>query len=388
VTTSHSNCKSRGTKPQKPCEDYPLYAHRSGKWAVKILGRTHYFGRWDDPAGALVEYEAVKDDLRAGRDPVRNDPTAVTVRDAVNAFLTAKKQRVDSGELSQRTFDEYLKTAERVIKHFGRAVPVLKLTPTDFNSYRAKIAKTCGPVRVGTEVQRVRTLFKHAFDSELIDRPARFGADFKKPSKLVMRRHRQATGKRLFNPEQINLLLDEVGIHMRAMVFLGINAGFGNGDCGNMPLDVVDFATDWLDFPRPKTAIPRRVPLWPETLDALRRSLTRRPQPAGNDAERLFFVTHEGLPWAKSNQTTNPVSQRTTSALKRLGFHRAGMSFYWLRHTFNTVAEQTGDQIAVRAIMGHVDDSMSANYRHEISDDRLRAVTDHVRRWLFESENQ
>ncbi len=88
--------------------------------------------------------------------------------------------------------------------------------------------------------------------------------------------------------------------------------------------------------------------------------------------------------WAKSDQTTNPISQRTTSALKRLGLHSAGMSFYWLRHTFNTVAEQTGDQVAVRAIMGHVDDSMSANYRHEISEDRLRAVTDHVRQWLFE----
>jgi hypothetical protein len=54
VTTSHSNCKSRGTKPQKPCPDCPLYAHRSGKWAVKILGRSQYYsGRWDDPAGAL-----------------------------------------------------------------------------------------------------------------------------------------------------------------------------------------------------------------------------------------------------------------------------------------------------------------------------------------------
>jgi hypothetical protein len=33
--------------------------------------------------------------------------------------------------------------------------------------------------------------------------------------------------------------------------------------------------------------------------------------------------------------------------------------------------------------MGHVDDSMSANYRHGISDDRLTAVVETVRNWLY-----
>ena len=39
----------------------------------------------------------------------------------------------------------------------------------------------------------------------------------------------------------------------------------------------------------------------------------------------------------------------------------------------------------VNAIMGHVDDSMAANYRHDIDEDRLRAVVDHVHVWLFGS---
>jgi integrase len=44
------------------------------------------------------------------------------------------------------------------------------------------------------------------------------------------------------------------------------------------------------------------------------------------------------------------------------------MSFYWLRHTFATIGARAGDQIAVNAIMGHADDSMPANYRHELHD--------------------
>jgi hypothetical protein len=33
--------------------------------------------------------------------------------------------------------------------------------------------------------------------------------------------------------------------------------------------------------------------------------------------------------------------------------------------------------------MGHVDDSMAANYRHEIAHERLQAVVDYVHDWLF-----
>jgi hypothetical protein len=48
------------------------------------------------------------------------------------------------------------------------------------------------------------------------------------------------------------------------------------------------------------------------------------------------------------------------------------------------VADQTRDQAAIDSIMGHVGSNpMASIYRHEIGDDRLRAVTDHVRAWLF-----
>jgi hypothetical protein len=33
--------------------------------------------------------------------------------------------------------------------------------------------------------------------------------------------------------------------------------------------------------------------------------------------------------------------------------------------------------------MGHESPHMSSHYRERISDERLKAVTDHVRKWLF-----
>jgi integrase len=47
------------------------------------------------------------------------------------------------------------------------------------------------------------------------------------------------------------------------------------------------------------------------------------------------------------------------------------------------VAGDSRDQVAVNAIMGHSDATMAANYRERIDDDRLKAVVDHVHKWLF-----
>jgi len=71
------------------------------------------------------------------------------------------------------------------------------------------------------------------------------------------------------------------------------------------------------------------------------------------------------------------------SLLRRLKIQRRGLSFYALRHTFETVAGASADQVAVNVIMGRGDNSMVGRYREMIDDGRLIAVSEHVRRWLY-----
>jgi hypothetical protein len=47
------------------------------------------------------------------------------------------------------------------------------------------------------------------------------------------------------------------------------------------------------------------------------------------------------------------------------------------------VADEAKDQPAADYIMGHEVPHMSSVYRETISDARLKAVTDHVRTWLY-----
>jgi len=74
--------------------------------------------------------------------------------------------------------------------------------------------------------------------------------------------------------------------------------------------------------------------------------------------------------------------------LQVLNVHRRGLNFYALRHTTETIGGEARDQVAVDHIMGHVRDDMASVYRERISDDRLRAVTDHVHHWLFPPEKK
>jgi hypothetical protein len=100
---SKSTTKDR---PRKPSKDFPLFPHATGRWAKKVRGKLHYFGKMqDDPKGeaALVRWLDTKDDLLAGRTPrVRGD--GLTVADLVNHFLTFKQDLWDSGELAHSWF--------------------------------------------------------------------------------------------------------------------------------------------------------------------------------------------------------------------------------------------------------------------------------------------
>src|SRR5262249_35258949 len=157
-----------------------------------------------DPQGAaaLDKYLKQKDDLYAGRVPV--DPEDVfTVEVLVNKFLAFKRARVDSGELSARSWAEYYQTAQRVLKAFGWNRAVTDLKTDDFEKYRNAVAKKWGPHRLGGEVQRVRSLLKYAFDAGCIDRPVRVGPGFVKPSKARMRMHRAKGEKKLFSRDEI-----------------------------------------------------------------------------------------------------------------------------------------------------------------------------------------
>lgn len=418
--------KAAPGRPPKPYPDFPLTPHPAGYWCKSIRGKLHYFGRWGRKVGgkmeriesdgwqeALAEFERTRDALYQGKMP-RPNAEGLTVADLCNRYLTAKHRLREAGELSPRTFADYKRITDRLVSFFGKDRRVLDLAADDFEELRAEIAKTNGPVRLGGEIQQTRMVFKYGYDAGLIDRPVRFGPTFKRPGKRVLRLHRNGSGPKMFEADEIRALLDAAPVQLRAMILLGVNCGFGNADCGTLPTSAVDLKNGWIDYPRPKTGIPRRCHLWPETVEALKAALAERPKPKSEDDADLVFVTKYGERWTKDT-SASPISAEFRKLLQRPrcpkcgkieaadaekcggckwkpkgkdkdkwgSLYRKGVGFYALRHTFETIGGDSRDQVAVNYIMGHVDESMAATYREKIDDSRLVAVSDHVRAWLF-----
>lgn len=370
---------------RKPHRDFPLTPHPAGYWCKKVRGKIHYFGRLDaDPKGeaALQEWLDRKDDLLAGLPP-RADRKGILLGSLCFEFMRAKETMLASGEITARTRDEYKATCNRLIDAFTAERSVGALCPADFDKLRASIAKQWGPVRLGNEIQRVRTIFKYGAEAGLIERPVLLGPTFKKPARKVMRKARAAKGPKMIDPADLRMLIDAAGVPMKCFILLALNAGLGNGDIGHMPLpSAADIARGWIVYPRPKTGVERKFPLWPETLVAVKAAIDARPTPKTDEAKGLAFVTKYGGSWAKET-TDNPVSKEFRKLLDEKNLHRPGLGFYSLRHIFATVGGESRDQPAVSSIMGHIDESMAGVYRESISDARLQAVVDHVHGWLF-----
>lgn len=375
--------KGSTRKPAKPYAGYPLFAHASGSWVKKIDGKLHYFGGWGDPDGALQRYH----DYRNGG--TAQSSIGETVANLVNHFLAHKEQMVESGELAARSFQRYHSTCALLVESFGKDRRVEGLAADDFQRLRVKMTGRWGPVAVGNEIQMVRTIFKYGYDAGLIDKPIRFGPGFKKPSAKTLRKARTAGGLKMFQREELSTVLEHAGVNMKGMVLLGINAAMGNTDIGLLPTVAVNLETGWLDYPRDKTSVERRVPLWPETIDALKKVLASRRAPNDPADARLLFIGRRGQSYVGKHKGYR-VTAEMTRTLKKAGLQRPGLSFYCLRRTFQTIGEDARDLVAVQAIMGHARraNNMSVVYRQRISDERLGAVTEHVRRWLFSADGQ
>ncbi len=385
------------TKPAKPCPDFPLFPHRTNRWCKKIKGKSHYFGSVTaDPNGeaALQLWLDQKDDLLGGRAP-RSRTGAVAIRDVCNGFLNFKRRQLESGDICQWTFNEYEATCARIVKVLGAGTEVDSLMPEDFGKLRLNIAKQWGPVRLGNEIGRVKTVFNYAVDpdADLLDRLPRYGKEFKKPSAKTLRIARAQRGERMFEPEELRAVIAAASVNLKAMCLLAANAGFGNEDCASLPINAVDLKRGWLNLFRGKTGVQRKCPLWPETVEAIRAAIKSRPEPKDPEARpepkdlkdsELLFIRPHGLSY-RGDQVNHPIASAMSELLRKLKIKRRGLSFYSIRHVFQTIGEEARDMAGVRAIMGHAppQNDMDATYRERFSDERLTAITDHVRNWLF-----
>lgn len=361
-------------KPSKPYPEFPLYAHNSKRWAKKIRQRTHFFGPWDNWQAALERFQYEIDYLQQGKTPPPRNQTALTVGELVNSMLAHKEAKVQTGEMAQRTWDDYKRTGVTIVASLGRHTTVESLTANDFAKLRKELASRLGLVALGNEIGRCRVFFNFAYKNDLIDRPVKLGLAFGKPTRKSIKREKQTKSDKVFSVDELRTIYHAADPQMKAFILLALNGGFGNGDIGQ--IEAKHLQSGWIVFPRPKTLVDRRFPMWKETAKAIEVARqTKHPELP------CLFVTKYGQSWYRDS-AVQPLSAEFRKLCQDCGLHEVGRGFYSLRHTFRTVADGCRDVVAINHVMGHSDESMGANYREWIEPERLQAVVDHVYAWV------
>jgi integrase len=372
--------RAKKQKPAKPRKDFPLYPHNSGQWAKKVRGKTHFFGKWDDPVAAETKWLRDCEALINGRDPDESR-SGDTVGWLVNAFMDFKEDQVNRKDLTKNCYKDYLRCSKVVADFFGRGRSLESLRPGDFDRYRSSFPATWSPVMTNHHLRHVRAIFKWANDRELTERPIKYQSGLELASKDKIRKHLAGKEQKLFSAQEIHALLASATVPMKAAIMLGINCAYGLADCGQLEQSMIDLKKSWLGQHRNKTGIPREAWLWPETVQAIRAAIAVRPATTIERLDAYVFLTSHRRPWFEDGANSSPASIAFRKVKIAANCDRKGIGFYSLRHTFQTVAGDSVDQIAVNLIMGHHDPGMAANYRHGIDPARVKAVCQHVRKW-------
>lgn len=373
------------TKPSKPRADFPLFAHANGQWAKKIGGRIYYFGKWDDSKHAESRYLYEAPYIRAGRSvPVEGIELGVHVGDLCNLYLEEREKKLATGEITNKTWDNYKRNCAVLIEGAGRTTVIQDMAPREFSELRSWMAIGQNMKSLDNRIAAARSVFKFGVDMGCLESLPRYGQSFARVTKKKLREQRQhnqkVNGKRMFEASEILTMVAEASPQLAAIILLGINGALGNTDCSSFDWSMVNWKTGWVDYPRPKTSAERKFKLWPETKEALRPF--RKP---GQNSGRVFS-TRNGHALVRTTTGGTPddsITKLFKRLLDRLDIYRFGLGCYALRHTFETIGGSSGDQVAVDFIMGHLDDSMAALYRENVFQDRLVKVTDHVHSWLF-----
>lgn len=359
----------------QPIERFPTKPRSDGRFQKRINGDLYYFTGTREQA--LAKYNAIRNDLYAGRAPrIAGEAIArVTIKDIANRCLRQKESDRDAGRISAGWFDDF----EAAVLRFGRfriggvqlmRCPCHEIRPEDLAAYARDLHSRYGVHAYNRERECVAAMFNMAFEFGWSGKVVKLGQSFPK------RAPRDTRGERkdwLLTIPAIKSLYCHAGPQLKAMILLGLNGGFGAGDCAALPRQAIEVPTARIHFHRPKTNIPRDMPLWPETLKALCRVLDR------DSVGDFAFSTKYGHAW-----TGNTIAHEFAKLCGRAKVdlpHGVGLNA--CRHTFATYANELQDRDAFKRLMGRkIAEGIDETYIDRIFLPRLKRVVNHVRRRL------
>jgi len=362
MVKSNSKRKTRSDK-------FPLTLHKTGQYCKKIKGKLYYFGT--NKKEALNHYLEQAAYLHVGKVPKPKRPgQTLSIKTLCNLYLDHQESRSIIGEIKLRHLYDQTSLLRDFVRFVGSNRVISDISTVDLQNYRKKLIKTGkSPNTINNRITTVKAMYNWAVDNEIIDHSPRLRA--------VKKITPQKGEKPTFTIDQIQTLLENANIQMKAMIWLGLNCGFGCTDCAELKWKNIDLKSGRVLFPRGKTGIERNLPLWPETVQALKQILKQG---------ELVFYTRRRNAWVRATRNKkkngnekytkeDAVTKEFSKLMKKAGIRKPyGVGFYTLRRTAATLTARSGDPFAVQRLLGHADLKMATTYVQDVSEQTDRAI--------------
>ena len=361
MAKSNSKRKTRSDK-------FPLTLHKTNQYCKKIRGKIYYFGK--DKQLALERYLEQAVYLHTGRGANPKSKSNFTIKTLCNLYLDHQESRATIGEIKFRHLNDQTLILRNFVKFIGSNRLISEISTINLQNYRQKLIRSAKtPNTINNHISTIKAMYNWALDNEIIDNSPRL--------KAVKKIKSQKEDKPTFTMWQIQQLLANASIQMKAMIWLGLNCGFGCTDCAELKWKNLDLKNGRVNFPRGKTGIGRNLPLWSETVMAL------KEVPKQGE---LVFYTWRGNPWVRTIRAVekdvtekytkdDSVSKEFAKLIKKAGIRtEKGVGFYTLRRTAATLAAASGDPFAVQKLLGHADVKMASTYVQNISEQTDRVI--------------
>jgi integrase len=357
------------SKRKTRSDKFPLTLHPAGKYCKKIKGKIHYFGT--DKKKALEKYLAQATYLHGARNLVQKSSNdKMILKQLCDLYLHYQNSRVLVGAITAKHYNDLVSSLGRFMAFLGQGCRIESISTLDMQNYKRKLQSAYASVdRQNLHIGLMKAMFHWARKNYVLDSIPNIDAISK--DRVV---HKEMY---TFNQQQIRKLLSVPDVKMKAMIWLGFNCGFGCTDCSRLQWKDIDFKNNRVKLPRKKTGVRRNLPLWPETIQALKevpRSGT------------FVFVTSEGHPWVRTTVITNDngepkyiydnrITTKFSRLMKKVGIYAPkGTGFYTLRRTAATMAARYGDPFAVQRLLGHVDLTMATRHVQDVSEQTNRVI--------------
>ena len=211
-----SNRKTRSDK-------FPLTLHPTGQYCKKIKGHIYYFG--SDRKKALENYLDQAIFLHGYNNTLLKSVYGnMTLKEICDIYLKYQHTKLQADNLTVRHHNDQIRSLKKLKDFLGENCRIKSITTLNLQNYKRSLQKHYSSVcRLNLHLSIMKAMFHWAKKNDILKNIPNIDAISRVK---VIHQHRF-----IFNSKQINRLLSLADIKMQAMIWLGLNCGFGCTDC-------------------------------------------------------------------------------------------------------------------------------------------------------------